>query len=223
MAASGIVEKAGHLVSTTPDYFEAIYAEAGFDRSRVPWEDGHPSPALINWMNAVAPSLIRCGARVAVVGCGYGDDAIEIANRGYEVTAFDCSATAIHAAIESYPAQADSFHVADLFNLPSRWRHRFDLVVEINTLQALTPDVRDEAMQSIADLVSPRGYLLVICRGSGGPVKLDDGPPWPLSQAELERIAAGAKLHIEGGISTFLDNESPPVKRMRAVFRHADA
>ena len=57
-----------------PD-FEAIYATAGGDASRIPWSDGIPNPALVTWLDTVGPSLVRCGARVAVVGCGLGEDA----------------------------------------------------------------------------------------------------------------------------------------------------
>ena len=45
--------------------FEAIYADANGNADLVPWADDHPNPALVTWLNAVAPSVIRCGARVA--------------------------------------------------------------------------------------------------------------------------------------------------------------
>ena len=44
-------------VLTTVDYFESIYAEADGESSRIPWADGQPASALVNWLNAVAPSL----------------------------------------------------------------------------------------------------------------------------------------------------------------------
>ena len=209
------------LADTSPQAFEALYAQASGDASLIPWDDGHASPALVNWLNAVAPSLIRCGARVAVVGCGLGHDARELIRRGYETVGFDCSATAIAWARRLDPANAGSYVDADLFDPPHRWKRRFDLVVEVNTIQALAPDRRHATTAAIAELVAPRGHLLVICRGCETSAASDAGPPWPMTQAELEEATALAGLVPDGPITSFDDDEDPPVRRMRALFRRA--
>ncbi|MHC4946766.1 MAG: class I SAM-dependent methyltransferase [Planctomycetota bacterium] len=208
-------------LTPTTDYFESIYVEAHGDRTRIPWADGRPSPALVNWLNAVAPSLVRCGSRVAVVGCGLGDDAREIIRRGYDVTAFDCSHTAVDWARRLDPINADAYLEADLFDPPARWRHRFDLVVEINTLQSLAPDRHLGAMSAIADLVAPHGHLLVIARAGERPAAIEDGPPWPLTEAALVEAAGLAGLAPHGPACVFEDDEDPPVLRLRAAFRRA--
>lgn len=206
--------------ATTVEYFETIYAEARGDASAVPWADGRPNPALVNWLNAVAPSLIRCGGRVAVVGCGLGDDARELLARGYEVTAFDCSETAVNWARKLDPNNASCYHVADVFNPPSRWHHRFDLVVEINTLQSLQPDAhRLEALQPLSNLLARQGRLLVICRAANERVDVEDGPPWPLTEQELLNAAGEAGLEPDGEVSQFEDDETPPVLRMRVLLQ----
>lgn len=209
--------------STTldPAHFETIYADAQGDRSRIAWADGRAHPALVCWLNVVAPSLVRSGARVVVVGCGLGEDARELVHRGYDVTAFDCSPTAIEWARRIDPENRSCYLVGDLFDPPGKWRHRFDLVVEINTIQALEPPRRAETMAAISELLSPRGHLLVICRHSELPADLDQGPPWPLTEHELELIAAEAHLVPEQPIAAFIDDEEPPVARMRALFRRA--
>lgn len=207
-------------VQTSVDHFESIYADAQGDASRIPWADDRPQPALVNWLNAVAPSLVRCGARVCAVGCGLGEDARELMRRGYEVTAFDCSPSAIAWARKLDPANARCYAQADLFQPPQRWRHRFDLVVEINTIQALSPDLRLGAMSAIADLISPHGHLLVICRGSDEPRSIEDGPPWALTESELLEAAALASLRPVQPVSAFMDEEEDgsSVQRMRALF-----
>jgi hypothetical protein len=109
--------------------------------------------------------------------------------------------------------------VADLFDLPARWRHRFDLVVEVNTIHALAPELHADALKSIADLLSPHGHLLVICRAAEQPGAIEDGPPWALTQAELDEAAGAANLVPADPIAVFLDDEDPPVCRMRALFK----
>jgi len=198
--------------------FESIYADADRDTELIPWSDGQPSSALVVWLNAIAPSLIRCGARVAVVGCGLGEDAEELVRRGYDVTAFDCSPSAIEWARELHPAEAGCFHVADVFDLPLRWRHRFDLVVEVNAVQSLPPARRQEMMAGIEGLLSRHGRLLTICRAAEVPAETDDGPPWAMTPDELTAAAGTAGLLVEGQPSVFLDNETPPVRRMRVLF-----
>ncbi|MHC5113144.1 MAG: class I SAM-dependent methyltransferase [Planctomycetota bacterium] len=202
----------------TTDDFEVLYADAQRDATRVPWADARPHAALVSWLNAIAPSLIRCGARVAVVGCGLGEDARELVRRGYDVTAFDCSPTAIEWAREIDAAHASCFHVADLFDLPTRWMRRFDLVIEINTIQALPPDRREDVLEAIASLLSPHGHLLTICRGREEDAPLE-GPPWPLTRRELLAATAAAGLELQGMTDVFHDDETPPVLRMRALFR----
>ena len=206
---------------TTVEYFESLYADAHGDAARIPWVDRRPQPALINWLNAVAPSLIRCGSRVAVIGCGLGDDARELMRRGYEVTAFDCSRTAVEWAKKIDPANAQCYFQADLFDPPGRWRHRFDLVVEINNIQSLMPDLHERAIAAIANLLSPNGHLLVICRGCDEPAGPDDGPPWALTEGELLEAATCAGLVLAVPLCKFDDEETPPVRRMRALFRRA--
>jgi len=199
--------------------FESVYADAHGNTDLVPWSDGRPSPALVNWLNAMAPSIVRCGARIVVVGCGLGEDAREICRRGYDVTAFDCSPTAIEWARSIDSNSGVSYCVADLFDLPPKWRHRFDLVVEINTIQALPIDKRDAVVSRVAELVSPRGCLLVIARHAETSADQTDGPPWPITLDELNAATRAAGLEPQGDVSVFVDGETPPVRRMRGLFR----
>lgn len=201
--------------------FDRIYVDAQSDARRIPWADEQPCGALVNWLNAVAPGLVRCGSRVAVVGCGLGDDVRALIDRGYDVLGFDCSPTAIEWAQTRDPDNASCYRVADLFHTPGRWRHRFDLVVEINTIQSLPIKQRRDAMRSISELVSAHGHLLVICRGCEQPATEDDGPPWPITEDELLHMASIAGLACEGEPCSFMDGSPPAVRRTRALFRRA--
>jgi SAM-dependent methyltransferase len=208
--------------TTSIDYFESIYARAAGNPAALPWAQKGPSRALVNWLNVEAPSQVRCGARVAVVGCGLGEDAREVARRGYEVIGFDCSETAVRWAQGLDDGNVKEYVRADLFNPPSRWLRRFDLVVESNNVQALTPDRHAQAVAALANLMAPHGLLLVIARGAPGSDPPQAGPPWPLTESELLDAAEQAGLESAAEICSFVDDqEEPPVRRIRAVFRRA--
>jgi len=208
-------------VQLTPDWFDQQYRRLAGQGHALPWQVGGANTALVNWLNAIAPSTVRCGARVCVVGCGFGDDARELMRRGYDVTAFDCSETAVQQAREHDPANASSYVHADLFSPPLRWRHRFDLVVDANNLSWWSHDQRLAAMSAIADLLSMHGRLLVISDACDTPVSDDDGPPWPLTVQELNEATGLAGLVADEPACTFTDDEDPTQLRLRATFRRA--
>ena len=214
------IENSGGLLSPALE-FEQIYAQADGDPARIPWEDGQAHPALVNWLNAVAPSLVRCVSRVAIVGCGLGDDARALIHRGYDVTAFDCSVSAIDWARRLDPENADAYVVADLFNVPARWRHRFDLVVEVNTIQALEPERHVEALQAMSCLLAAHGHLLVVGTGRSD-MPVESSPPWPLDARELAADAACAGLLCDDDVCSFLDDQvDPPRTRVRGLFHRS--
>lgn len=208
----------GQTLLGTPLDFEAVYRHAEGDPSRVRWEDGRPNPLLVSWLDRDARDALRTGARVAVVGCGLGHDARELARRGYDVTAFDVSPTAIEWARSIDADWADVFCVADLFELPSRWKRRFDLVVEVYTIQSMPPVTRNASVAAIESLLHPHGALLVICRGAERPQQLDDGPPWALTIDELRALTSEHGLHAPNGFELSDDDETPQHRRVRALF-----
>lgn len=182
--------------------FEEIYARAGDDLASVPWARLAPHPLLVMWLDsadspglrAARPSAAGCGA--LVVGCGLGDDAEELARRGYAVTAFDVSPTAITRCRERFPRSPVSYQVADVLNLPSQWQDRFGLVVEINTVQSLPRADRPAAIAAIAGTVVRGGLLFVRCQVGDDD---QDGPerPWPVRRSELDRFTAAGLTQVD--------------------------
>lgn len=162
--------------------FEEIYANAQLG-GRVPWAEHAPNPLLVEWFAHEKQSGQQAPA--LVIGCGLGDDAEYLAAQGYDVTAFDISATAIQMCRERFPNSPVHYEVADLFALPQDWSNRFALILESRTIQSLPWQMSEKAMTAIANCLKPEGELLVLCFGRK-PDAERKGIPWPLSTAELD-------------------------------------
>jgi SAM-dependent methyltransferase len=164
--------------------FEDMYAAAGDDLAAVPWANLRPFPQLVEWLGG---EKVAAGATALVIGCGYGDDAEELARRGFAVSAFDFSPTAIGRARERFPDSAVDYRVADLFDLPVEWGERFDLVVEIRTLQSLPIDVRKRGAAAIAATVAPGGRVWLFALGRETHLP-GERRPWPVVPGELAEL-----------------------------------
>ena len=183
------------------DFFEDFYAAAGDDWQRIPWVHLEPRPFLVRWLDANPPEP---DTPALVVACGLGDDAEELARRGCAVDAFDISSTAIATARRRFPDSPVGYRVADLFELPADWRERFEIVVEVQTIQSLPPERHHDAIRVIAHCVAPGGHLLVRCavRGEDEPA---ESIPWPLKRSELAWFEdEGLELVSEEPDGTFL-------------------
>jgi SAM-dependent methyltransferase len=189
--------------------FEEIYAGAGRDLGAIPWAALAPHPALVAWLKRTQGSL---GPTTLVIGSGLGDDAEELARRGFRVTAFDLSPTAIERCRERFPESGVDYRVADLFALPDAWRAAFDVVVEIRTIQSLSPAQRLEAVSAIAATVRPGGRVFVHCFARD-----DDEPigsrPWPVSRGELAGFADAELRELE-----LLDRRDGASRSITAVY-----
>ncbi len=177
------------LASNEPTrWFEELYAQAEGQTDQVPWARLTVHPHIQHWLDH--RQIQGNGQRAMVVGCGLGDDAEALQALGFQVTAFDIAATAIAWCHQRFPNSSVNYQVADLLALPPTWQQGFDLVVECRNVQALPLSVRSQALAAVAALVAPGGTLLVVTRlrpSEGTP----DGPPWPLSNAELAQLATG--------------------------------
>jgi SAM-dependent methyltransferase len=195
-------------------WFEKLYAQADGDTGAISWADLAPNPNLLAWLDR--EQVEGGGRRALKIGCGLGDDAEELARRGFLVTAFDVSQTAIDWCLERFPTTTVRYVVHDLLAPRSEWECAFDFVLESYTLQVLPPDVRAEAIPHVARFVAPGGDLLVIARGR----ETTDPPgimPWPLLREELAGFTrAGLE---ERSFEDFLDAETPPVRRFRVYYR----
>jgi SAM-dependent methyltransferase len=160
-------------------WFEQLYTQAQGSEQAIHWADMAVNPNLLGWLDR--RTLEGTGKRALVVGCGLGDDAEELAGRGFEVVAFDIAPTAIAWCRLRFPQSPVEYVVADVLDPPPGWRGRFDFVLEAYTLQVLPVAVRKKAMASLAALLAKEGTLLVICRGCS-PEEPSGELPWPLTR-----------------------------------------
>jgi SAM-dependent methyltransferase len=102
--------------------------------------------------------------RAIDLGCGVGDNAVFLAQRGFDVTALDYSSSAIDRARESAAragVQVD-FRVDDLTSLRNDYG-TFDLLVDYGALHSLSPASRDAYLRSVLPLARPGALFLLYC------------------------------------------------------------
>jgi SAM-dependent methyltransferase len=198
---------ASRISGDATGWFEQLYREHEQGQSVVPWAEMGANPNLLEFAGA--------GKTALAVGCGFGDDAEQLAAWGFETTAFDISPTAIRACRERFPESAVAYVAADVLAPPQEWTGRFDFVLESYTLQVLPAELRACAMRSLAGFLKKDGRILVIARG-----REENDPegmmPWPLTRREFDEfVAVGLR---EESFEDYFDAESPPVRRFRAIF-----
>jgi 2-polyprenyl-3-methyl-5-hydroxy-6-metoxy-1,4-benzoquinol methylase len=193
-------------------WFDALYKNAAGHPEKIPWAELRPNPYLLQWLDTAHLSP----RKALVIGSGLGDDAEFLTSRSWTTTAFDISPEAINWSRRRFPNSKVDYQIASVLEPPATWRNKFDLVVEIFTLQALPRPLHLQAIPKIAELIAPSGRLFLFARARN-----DSDPPgsmpWPLTEKELREFE---KLGLQPqSFEDFLDEEEPPVRRFRAIFR----
>jgi SAM-dependent methyltransferase len=191
--------------------FERMYVAAADGRDAVPWDRDGPHPLLEPW----ARDVDGTGRRALVVGSGLGTDAEFVAALGFDVTGFDASPTALASTRERFPDSVVDYRLANLLDLPMQWRQAFDFVLESLTVQSMPIEFHAPATANVARTVGPGGTLLVIATARDDADGPPDGPPFPLTRAEVEAFAEDGLEPVE--IELVRDPGVPP--RWRAEFR----
>lgn len=198
-------------------WFEELYAAAQQGAAGVPWDRGVANPLLVGWASERA--LDGTGRTALVVGSGLGLDAEYVASLGFATTAFDFSATAVARARERFASSEVRYLVGDLLDPPDEWRGAYDFVFESLTVQSLPPAHHDAAIVNVASFVAEGGTLLVVAGArldSDAPL---EGPPWPLTRAELDRF--GAELQLHEVIEVEASSREPWRRTWRSELRRA--
>lgn len=196
-------------------WFDALYLEAAGDNEHIPWADLEPNQFLRRW--AEESGLKGENRTALVVGCGLGDDAKFLDELGFRVTAFDISPAAVSWAKKIHADTRMNFYTVDLFNPPRGWIRAFDFVLEVYTIQALPPNLREQATDAIASFVKAGGQLAVVT-GVADDAEQTDGPPWSLTMNDLARFET--RGFERTGFSEMLHpEEDDAVKRVVAIYQ----
>lgn len=161
--------------------------EQRYRDDNTPWDRGETSPALLRWLDSGA--LRPC--RILVPGCGRGHEVVELARRGFEVTAVDMSPSAVAQARAALQSRGLAGEVVegDLFAYrPSR---RFDAIYEQTCLCALVPEQWSGYARQLADWlpVGGRLYALFMQTDRSG------GPPFHCDLAAMRDIFGAGLWH----------------------------
>ena len=195
-------------------WFERLYAAAERGEAVVPWDRGTPHRLLVQW--ASERNVDGTGKTALVVGSGPGQDAEFFARLGFATTAFDVSETAVRGARQRFPGSPVRYVTADLLDPPPEWAGAFDLVVESMTVQSMPEQHRRTAITNVARFVGPGGTLVVVAFARDDGPSRDEGPPWPLSRADIDAFALADIQPVL--VEDLTDAAQPDVHRWRAEF-----
>ena len=157
--------------------------ESKYQASDTPWDKGGPSPGLVDFL---AEQPVR--GRVLVPGCGLGHDVRALAAVAEEVVGLDIAPSAIEGARRFPRVGGERYELADLFDLPPPLRGHFDWVWEHTCFCAIDPAQRAAYVGAVAGALRPGGHLLAVFYLDPGNDSPDEGPPFEVSLAELDRL-----------------------------------
>lgn len=114
---------------------QRLFFELRYLFGRAPWDTGITPPEVMSFLDRTPPG------RALDLGCGTGTNAMEMARRGWEVTAIDFSSRAVlaarrRAAAARLPLTVVQGDVSDLHGVHGP----FDFVLDIGCFHALTKE-----------------------------------------------------------------------------------
>src|SRR5215510_14699730 len=134
---------------------------------------------------------LRSGSALDL-GTGPGTQAMELARRGFTVTATDISEAAIRLASEK--AQKQRLEITwkqdDILNTRLDWQ--FDLIFDRGCFHVLTPERRGDYVRIVSGLLKTGGYLFLKCFSRSQP---GEQGPYRFTPEQIQEIV-GSRLSV---------------------------
>lgn len=165
--------------------FDALYRDRSPDAA-IPWDAKAPKAAVINWQ---AEGLIH--GDVLDIGCGFGDNAIYLAQHGHSVTALDISPTALITA-EHRARDAGvnvKFAVGDATSLDG-YTDAFDTVIDHSMFHCLSDTGKRSYASAVHRATRADATLLLSCFSDANPPDATRQLPG-VTEAGLRQVLAG--------------------------------
>jgi 2-polyprenyl-3-methyl-5-hydroxy-6-metoxy-1,4-benzoquinol methylase len=138
-------------------HWEELYQEQEVES--LPWFN----PELDDDLENALDELELQGGSALDLGTGPGTQAIELARRGFAVTATDISEAAIRLASEKAHEQGLEITWEQDDILDTRLDRQFDLIFDRGCFHVLAPERRGDYVRIVSGLLKTGGYLFLKC------------------------------------------------------------
>src|SRR5262245_41800611 len=138
-------------------HWEELYQEREVES--MPWFN----PELDDDLESALDELALQRGSALDLGTGPGTQAIELARRGFAVTATDISEAAIRLASEKTQKQGIEIAWKQDDILDTRLDRQFDLIFDRGCFHVLAPERREDYVRIVSDLLKTGGYLFLKC------------------------------------------------------------
>ncbi|MFC5050505.1 methyltransferase domain-containing protein [Rubritalea spongiae] len=163
--------------------------QARYQVGDTPWDKGCVTPVLTELIGK-NPFFFGESKRFFVPGCGFGYDALAIAETGSSVIGMDIAESAVKQAQRLESAERElSFVSGDIFELAENLYGRFDFVWEHTCFCALDPSLRSRYVEQMWKVLKQGGAVVGVFFINPD-VAAGEGPPYGASREEIRALFA---------------------------------
>jgi SAM-dependent methyltransferase len=154
------------------------------------WDRGETSPALHAWLES--GELLP--GRILIPGCGYGHEAVELARRGFDVTALDIAPAPLKRLEQELKAAGVTATLVQADALDWQADPAFDAIYEQTCLCALDPAHWQAYEAQLHAWLKPGGKFFALFMQTGR----EGGPPFHCALPDMRALFPEARWHWEG-------------------------